>query len=150
MKIDAVLARQPWPWVTWSPDEGSWWEVQDANGGVVFDDGSSMGEYGYICTKMIRDAILELVAAHVARTTTQATHSAYCWEWHIDCAVAMIRRSEDEMTELLAASGDILLSFTAGTECRIPHHQVERLFKAVHGKDAKTPWKDDKEPSHGS
>jgi hypothetical protein len=88
---------------------------------------------------------LDLVAAHVARSQAQSTHSAYCWEWHLDCAVAMVRKAEAEMAELLAASGDILLSFTAETECRIPHHQVERLFKAVHGKDAKTPWEDDEE-----
>lgn len=125
MKIDEVLARHLKLWrATFIEHEG------------LFHDAT--------------DAILELVEAHVARTATQATHSAYCWEWHIDCAVAMIRRSEAEMAELLAASSDILLSFTAGTECRIPNHQVERLFKAVHGKDAKTPWEDENEASHGS
>lgn len=45
-----------------------------------------------------------------------------------------------ERDTLRAAASDILLSFIANTECRIPHHQVERLFKAVHGQDAKTPW----------
>lgn len=140
MKIDEVLARHPWPWTKKKVLWGCL--IVDARGDYYMDS-SAMFEDA--C-----DAFLELVAAHVARTATQATHSAYCWEWHIDCAVAMIRRSEAEMAELLAASSDILLSFTAGTECRIPHHQVERLFKAVHGKDARTPWEDDKEASHGS
>jgi len=50
------------------------------------------------------------------------------------------RVESEKYKELHAAASDILLSFTANTECRIPHHQVERLFKAVHGQDAKTPW----------
>jgi len=130
VKIDAVLARNPWPWAQ--------------HAGVIFDaNGDNVTFYPMTVDKA--DAILELVAAHVARSTTQSTHSEECWRWHHGCAVAMVRKGEEEMAELLAASGDILLSFTAGTECRIPHHQVERLFKAVHGKDAKTPWEDDEE-----
>lgn len=151
MKIDAVLARHPWPWRVVRKQKAMqiytppWWQVHDDKGGCVFDDGSCGGEVVYSCDAETRDAIIELVAAHVARSTTQATHSEECWRWHHGCAVAMVRKGEEEMAELLAASGDILLSFTAGTECRIPHHQVERLFKAVHGKDAKTPWEDDEE-----
>lgn len=56
-----------------------------------------------------------------------------------------MRKLRKEHEELRAAASDILLSFTAGTECRIPHHQVERLFRAVHGVVAKTPWDDDKD-----
>jgi len=119
--------------------------VRDAKGACLFDDGSNEGTVIYSCDAETRDAILELVEAHVARNQAQSTHSEECWRWHHGCAVAMVRKGEEEMAELLAASGDILLSFTAGTECRIPHHQVERLFKAVHGKDAKTPWEDDEE-----
>jgi len=52
---------------------------------------------------------------------------------------------EESLVELKAAAGDILISFNSDTECRIPHHQVERLFKAVYGKDAKTPWDDEKQ-----
>lgn len=136
MKIDEVLARHPWPWRSCG---GNAWAWLDGKGFAV-----------PMLSNLTEAALLELVEAHVARTAEQPTHSAYCWEWHIDCAVAMIRRSEAEMAELLAASSDILLSFTAGTECRIPNHQVERLFKAVHGKDAKTPWEDENEASHGS
>jgi len=131
VKIDAVLARHPWPWRSYG---GNAWAWLDAKGFAV-----------PMLSQTTEAALLELVAAHVARSTTQATHSEECWRWHHGCAVAMVRRGESEMAELLAAAGDILLSFTAGTECRIPHHQVERLFKAVHGKDAKTPWDDDEE-----
>ena len=48
----------------------------------------------------------------------------------------------EELDELKAAAGDILISFNSEKECRIPHHQVERLFRAVYGKDAKTPWEE--------
>lgn len=47
---------------------------------------------------------------------------------------------KDALVELKAAAGDILISFNSDTECRIPGHQVERLFRAVHGQDAKLPW----------
>lgn len=45
-----------------------------------------------------------------------------------------------DLDNLKSAASDILLSFTGKTECRIPGHQVERLFRAVHGQDAKLPW----------
>ena len=72
MKIDAVLARHPWPWhirryddsVSGSPR--SYWQVEDAKGRCVFDDGSGEGELIYSCDPKTRDAILELVEAHVA------------------------------------------------------------------------------------
>lgn len=127
--------------------EASWLDA--ACRGMVSYSGDKITDYARAELAELRDKLHvanNLVAELLkARSTTQATHSAYCWEWHLDCAVAMVRKAEAEMAELLAASGDILLSFTAGTECRIPHHQVERLFKAVHGKDAKTPWEDDEE-----
>jgi hypothetical protein len=138
MKIDAVLARHPWPWRDVYIVKNEEWVIYDDNNRLVLIVcGTSEEQQGPM--------FLDLVAAHVARSQAQATHSEECWRWHHGCAVAMVRRGESEMAELLAAAGDILLSFTAGTECRIPHHQVERLFKAVHGKDAKTPWDDDEE-----
>lgn len=85
MKIDAVLARHPWPWrpIHYTDSSGNErvMQVQDSVGYCVFED---------TVTPDVLDAILELVAAHVARSTTQATHSEECWRWHHGCAVARI------------------------------------------------------------
>lgn len=57
MKIDAVLARHPWPWRYRRKPHSRVWVAIDANGSFLFDH-QSMDEE-------TRDAILELVEAHV-------------------------------------------------------------------------------------
>lgn len=71
MKIDAVLARHPWPWhVSEHPyDE---WSVYDSKGKCVFDDGSDSEDIGPQFAADVRDAILELVEAHVASKASKA------------------------------------------------------------------------------
>lgn len=98
MKIDAVLARHPWPWIVnhSSPPWRDEWVVRCANGLWVFDDGSEGEGIGATVADDVRDAIIELVAAHVARSTTQATHSEECWRWHHGCAVARIEAQSKE------------------------------------------------------
>ena len=99
MKIDAVLVRHPWPWrVVYGSCDG-WWEVRNAKNETVFDDGSAAGESDEECDDYTRDAILELVEAHVARTATQATHSEECWRWHLDCAVLRIESMQHKETK---------------------------------------------------
>lgn len=71
-----------------------------------------------------------------------------CGQSHEDCKCSeeeledALNQACKERDELRAAAGDILISLNSEKECFIPHHQVERLFKAVYGKDAKTPWED--------
>ncbi len=64
MKIDAVLARHPWPWrvVDHLYEE---WSVYDAKDKCVFDDGADSEDSGPQVADDVRDAILELVEAHV-------------------------------------------------------------------------------------
>lgn len=57
-----------------------------------------------------------------------------------ELAAMKSRGDVDELEELRAAASDILISFASKTECLVPGHQVARLFRAVHGKDAKLPW----------
>lgn len=42
------------------------------------------------------DDILELIESHVNRATTQRTHSATCWQWHLECAVSKIKGMSEE------------------------------------------------------
>lgn len=69
MKIDAVLARHPWPWHVVAPPQ-EWlpplWEVRDARNDLVFNDDAMPIYRENALTESTRDAILELVEAHVA------------------------------------------------------------------------------------
>lgn len=77
MKINTVLARHPRPWVirrhypSVLMNSRGYWQVHDANGVCVFDDGSCGGEVVYACNEETRDAILELVEAHVIAKETK-------------------------------------------------------------------------------
>jgi len=89
MKIDNVLARHPWPWSFYMQEPALQWSFMDADSHYVnWDSNGMLGE--------IRDAILELIEAHVNRTTTQRTHSATCWQWHLECAVSKIKGMSKE------------------------------------------------------
>lgn len=57
MKIDAVLARYPWPWRVRQHPIMGFWSVVCAAGKVVFDENEMK--------RATCDAILELVEAHV-------------------------------------------------------------------------------------
>lgn len=76
MKIDAVLARYPWPWRVVYGTDDEWWEVRDAKNKGVFDDGSTAGIEFDVCSEATRDAILELVEAHVAAAGRKAKSEA--------------------------------------------------------------------------
>lgn len=56
MKIDDILAKHPWPWCVITRPTG-FWTVVDARTRFVFNC-AGIAEY-------VRDAILELVEAHV-------------------------------------------------------------------------------------
>lgn len=59
MKIDAVLARHPWPWhITYHKCNASLWTVRNNNYEPVL--------WHHAVSDELRDAILELVEAHVA------------------------------------------------------------------------------------
>lgn len=76
MKIDAVLARHPWPWRVVYGSYDGWWEVRNSKNETVFDDGSDVGETDEACDAYTRDAILELVEAHVAREAKEPSHGS--------------------------------------------------------------------------
>jgi len=88
MKIDNVLAMHPWPWRLDRDDHV--WGIRDSNNEIVMGD-----EYSYAYGD-VPDAIVELVASHVNRTTTQRTHSPGCWQWHLECAVSKIKGMSEE------------------------------------------------------
>jgi len=89
MKINNMLAEHPWPWRMHIRDGVPEWSFWDANDNYM--DWSAEG-----IDDELRDAILELIEAHVNRTTTQRTHSATCWQWHLECAVSKIKGMSEE------------------------------------------------------
>ena len=85
MKIDELLKRHPLPWrvreLVSKHRSGKLytrsWQVEDAQGCCVFDDGSCGGEVIYACNAETRDAILELVEAHVNEKSKVVTYGIH-------------------------------------------------------------------------